>query len=306
MSSINSITSEKLARLIGTPNARRSSMCGPTMILRPIRGSSPARFGALNSVDDWAAQLRGRSAVVICHDGRQLSQGVAALLRDPEVSAEVLEDGFAGWVRSGSSARARQASCRRATGKAAPSGLRANARKSTASPVPGSSAASSIRSRYSCSWRRPKSKRSPRNSAGLPSISKGYFGAIAATLHLRCDGRGIRARDRRRCLGWRRSCAQPIRPASILRRKRRAFSRRRLACRACMPTISNSSKPALLFTTRSIAGAATRRRDARLAHQQERGLTVSWSKTLSTCPPKLGGAQKLMTRVDEVVLRAFP
>jgi hypothetical protein len=39
----------------------------------------------------------------------------------------------------------------------------------------------------------------------------------------------------------------------------RVCSRLRSACRACMPTISNSSKPASLFTMRSIAGAATRR-----------------------------------------------
>ena len=102
MSSINSITSEKLARLIGTPKcpalidvrADDDFAADPRLIPSSIRRSH-------DSVDDWAAQLRGRSVVVICHNGRQLSQGVAALLRESGSSAEVLEDGFAGWVRSG-------------------------------------------------------------------------------------------------------------------------------------------------------------------------------------------------------------
>jgi rhodanese-related sulfurtransferase len=52
---------------------------------------------------EWAAEFRGRSAVVICHNGRQLSQGVAALLRESRSPADFLEDGFAGWARSDSS-----------------------------------------------------------------------------------------------------------------------------------------------------------------------------------------------------------
>jgi hypothetical protein len=52
-------------------------------------------------VSDWATEIRGRSAIVICPDGRQLSGGVAALLRDLGVSTETLDDGFAGWIRNG-------------------------------------------------------------------------------------------------------------------------------------------------------------------------------------------------------------
>jgi rhodanese-related sulfurtransferase len=102
MSSINSITSEKLARLIGTPKCPAlidvrtdgDFAADPRLIPSSIRRSH-------DSVDDWAAQLRGRSAVVICHRGLRLSHGVAALLRDAGSSAEFLEDGFEGWVRSG-------------------------------------------------------------------------------------------------------------------------------------------------------------------------------------------------------------
>ena len=102
MSSVNSIASEKLVRLIGTPKcpalvdvrADDEFSTDPRLVPGSVRRSSDA-------VGDWAAEFRGRSAVVICDKGLKLSHGVAALLREAGASAEVLEDGFAGWVRSG-------------------------------------------------------------------------------------------------------------------------------------------------------------------------------------------------------------
>jgi len=102
MSSINSIASEKLVRLIGTPKC-------PALIdvrtdgdfasdPRLIPGSMRRSYDAAS---EWAAGFRSRSAVVICREGHQLSQGVAALLRGAGSSAEFLEGGFAGWARSG-------------------------------------------------------------------------------------------------------------------------------------------------------------------------------------------------------------
>ena len=101
MSSINSITSEKLARLIGTPKcpalidvrADDDFATDPRLIPGATRRSSP-------DVDEWVAEFLGQSAVVICPKGLALSQAIAALLRDAGASAEVLEDGFAGWARS--------------------------------------------------------------------------------------------------------------------------------------------------------------------------------------------------------------
>jgi rhodanese-related sulfurtransferase len=101
MSSINSITSEKLARLIGTPKcpalidvrADDDFVSDARLIPGAVRRSSA-------SVDEWAAEFRGQPAVVICTKGLALSQGVAALLREAGSSADVLDDGFAGWVRS--------------------------------------------------------------------------------------------------------------------------------------------------------------------------------------------------------------
>jgi rhodanese-related sulfurtransferase len=101
MSSINNITSEKLARLIGTPK------CPALVDVRTEDDFAAAPQlipGALlrshESAHEWVAEFRGRSTVVICQKGLKLSQGVAALLREAGAAAETLEDGFAGWARS--------------------------------------------------------------------------------------------------------------------------------------------------------------------------------------------------------------
>ena len=101
MSSINSISADRLARLIGTPK------CPPLLDVRSdedfaadprlVPGSVRRSYDA---VAEWAAELRGRSAVVICRDGLRLSRGVAALLRDAGVQAEALEDGIKGWIKN--------------------------------------------------------------------------------------------------------------------------------------------------------------------------------------------------------------
>lgn len=99
MSSVNSITSDKLARLIGTPKCPAlvdvrtddDFATDPRLIPAAVR-----RFH--ENTGAWAAEYRGRSAVVICQTGLKLSQGVAALLREAGVPAETLEDGFAGWA----------------------------------------------------------------------------------------------------------------------------------------------------------------------------------------------------------------
>jgi rhodanese-related sulfurtransferase len=102
MSSVNSIACEKLVRLLGTPKcpalidvrADDDFAADPRLVPGSVRRSSDA-------IGDWAAEFRGRSVVVICHKGLKLSHGVAAFLREAGASAEVLQDGFAGWVRTG-------------------------------------------------------------------------------------------------------------------------------------------------------------------------------------------------------------
>ena len=102
MSSVNSIASEKLARLIGTPKCPAlldvrtddDFSTDPRLVPGSVRRSP-------DTAGEWVADFRGRSAVVICQKGLKLSHGVAALLREAGASAEVLEGGFAAWAQSG-------------------------------------------------------------------------------------------------------------------------------------------------------------------------------------------------------------
>jgi len=101
MSSINIISVEKLARLIGTPKCpdlidvrtdedfARSPHLLPGAIRRPY-----------TDVAGWAGGLRAGSAIVICQQGRKLSEGTAALLRVAGIAAESLEGGFEAWQQA--------------------------------------------------------------------------------------------------------------------------------------------------------------------------------------------------------------
>ncbi|WOF44990.1 sulfurtransferase/chromate resistance protein [Sphingopyxis indica] len=102
MPALNTIPSDKFARLIGIPT-------GPVLIdVRPDDefASEPLLIsGTLRrpsaDVAAWAGEFQDRAAVVACRDGRALSQGVAARLRHEGVSAEALEGGVAGWAGAG-------------------------------------------------------------------------------------------------------------------------------------------------------------------------------------------------------------
>lgn len=103
MSSFNTISPEKLARLIGVPHgpalidvrARQDFAADPRFIPSAIRRPS-------ESASSWAPDFAGRSAVVICERGQTLSEGVAAWLRHAGASsAEVLLGGHAAWAQAG-------------------------------------------------------------------------------------------------------------------------------------------------------------------------------------------------------------
>ena len=102
MSSFNTISPEKLARLIGTPKC-------PLLIdvrtdddfasdPRLIPGSRRRTF---ETVADWAHELAGPSVVVICQKGLKLSHGVAVWLRQAGTSADSLEGGTLAWAQAG-------------------------------------------------------------------------------------------------------------------------------------------------------------------------------------------------------------
>ena len=102
MPSPNTISPDKLARLIGRPDC-------PVLIdvrteedfardARLLPGSVRQKGQAASQ---WGPGYAGRSAVVICQRGLKLSQGAAAWLRWSGVAAEALEGGFTGWSTAG-------------------------------------------------------------------------------------------------------------------------------------------------------------------------------------------------------------
>ena len=102
MPAINIISAEKLFRLIGLPHAPAIvDVRGDEAFASDPRLIPGASRRASSNVAQWSAELTGRSAVVTCHHGLELSQGVAALLRHEGIPAEVLEGGAAGWAGAG-------------------------------------------------------------------------------------------------------------------------------------------------------------------------------------------------------------
>jgi rhodanese-related sulfurtransferase len=102
MPSLNTISIDKLSRLIGMPHCpalvdvrtEEDFHASPRLIPGAMRRSHA-------DPSDWAGELAGRSAVVICQRGAKLSQGVAAWLRHAGVPADGLEEGFEGWSKAG-------------------------------------------------------------------------------------------------------------------------------------------------------------------------------------------------------------
>jgi rhodanese-related sulfurtransferase len=102
MSSTTTISHDKLARLIGTP-------ASPTLVdvridedfvldPRLIPGS---RRRSHRDVESWVHELAGKRAIIICQQGKKLSEGTAALLRYNGIPAETLEGGYEAWVATG-------------------------------------------------------------------------------------------------------------------------------------------------------------------------------------------------------------
>jgi|SRR4051812_5181068 len=97
MPSLNAITPEKLARLVGTPGC-------PVIV--DVAGDGPGSIPAslcrpAEEVSTWGPRLRGRAVVVACAGGGDRSAGVAAWLRHERVEAEMLEGGVAAWRAAG-------------------------------------------------------------------------------------------------------------------------------------------------------------------------------------------------------------
>jgi rhodanese-related sulfurtransferase len=101
MPSINSISADKLARLIGTPKcpALIDVRIDEDFVSDPrlIPGSVRRRY---DGAPDWAKEFAGQSVVVVCHNGHKLSAGVAARLRHSGVPADTLDGGVEAWTKA--------------------------------------------------------------------------------------------------------------------------------------------------------------------------------------------------------------
>ncbi|MBN9561995.1 MAG: chromate resistance protein [Alphaproteobacteria bacterium] len=94
------LTAAQLARLVGLPDAPAiidvrtdtDHAADPRMLPGAVRRD-------FRAVASWASDYAGaRHAVIVCQQGRKLSQGVAAWLRHAGIEAESLEGGFEAWV----------------------------------------------------------------------------------------------------------------------------------------------------------------------------------------------------------------
>ena len=98
MSSINTISVEQLARLVGTPKSPAlvdvriddDFQADPRLLPASLRRPHA-------KATQWAQEFRGRSVFVLCQRGEKLSHGVAAWLRHEGVPADALEGGFEAW-----------------------------------------------------------------------------------------------------------------------------------------------------------------------------------------------------------------
>jgi len=102
MASFTSITADKLARLVGTPNCpilidvREDDALAADPRLLP--GSTHRDYATASR---WATEFAGRQLVVSCQKGKKLAEGTAAWLRQAGAQAEVLEGGFEAWRDAG-------------------------------------------------------------------------------------------------------------------------------------------------------------------------------------------------------------
>ena len=98
MSTPNSIKSEKLARLIGTP---LTPVIVDVRTQEDFEADSRLIPGALKkshqTVSEWGKAHAGKSVIVVCHHGAKLSEGTAAWLRQLGADAVNLEGGFVDW-----------------------------------------------------------------------------------------------------------------------------------------------------------------------------------------------------------------
>ena len=100
MAAPNTISIDKLVRLVGTPKCPLLVDVRPQDEFEADPHLIPSAVHcASNNLEDRAKAHGGQSAIVICQGGSSLSQGAAALLRHRGVPAEALEGGLEAWKK---------------------------------------------------------------------------------------------------------------------------------------------------------------------------------------------------------------
>lgn len=106
MSAPDAITSDKLAKLLGTPRCptildnRRDGLRAEDPLLIPGARVVAEADLAPEHLEPLIASLQG-PVVVACAEGHGRSQGLAALLRSRGIAAEYLEGGYQAWRAAG-------------------------------------------------------------------------------------------------------------------------------------------------------------------------------------------------------------
>lgn len=102
MPSPTEITVPQLSRLIGTPKAPALiDICVDDDFNNDPRLIPGAFRHPFQEIAVLAPKLAGKRVVVICQQGRKLSQGAAAILRNLGIAAETLEGGVFAWRDAG-------------------------------------------------------------------------------------------------------------------------------------------------------------------------------------------------------------
>lgn len=102
MPSPSEITVQQLSRLVGTPSAPRIvDICVDDDFRADPRLIPTSLRFAFENVAQLAPKLQGKRVVIVCHRGRKLSQGAAAILRDLGIMAESLAGGIVAWRDAG-------------------------------------------------------------------------------------------------------------------------------------------------------------------------------------------------------------
>ncbi|MGH6826776.1 chromate resistance protein ChrB domain-containing protein [Methyloceanibacter sp.] len=101
MSAPNTISIDKLIRLIGTPKCPMLVDVRDAIAFKADPRLIPSSHHCgPDEIADWIGERAGQSIIVACQNGTSLSQGAAAFLRGQRVPAQVLEGGFEAWKQA--------------------------------------------------------------------------------------------------------------------------------------------------------------------------------------------------------------